>query len=326
MELLDRYIHEVGRHLPKQQREDVRKELLSLLADMVEDRAQTNVENADEEIIVSVLREFGRPEEVALSYQPDDNYLIGPELYSSFINVIRIVAIVIAALYLIGAAIALQDASIAIRDLGQIFKDGILNYAQSTLTGLSLVILIFAVLEKIMPTQKNSHIKVWDPRDLPPLSDASRINRLSIIWYIVGTVFALVIFNLFPEKIGINSYRNGVWLNTPIMSAELLDNLVPWLNVLWVAVIGYHLYLLRQTNWSLGTRVLQVALNILPLFVFYIFIIRDPVYNQLQMGAGNIDIQLEKLFPLLILVILFGAGRNIYKMYQGPKSTLKLMG
>ena len=61
MNLIDRYVHQVGKRLPKKQRTDVEAELRSLLSDMVEDRAQTKVNKADEEIIVDVLRDFGSP-------------------------------------------------------------------------------------------------------------------------------------------------------------------------------------------------------------------------------------------------------------------------
>ena len=81
MDLIERYIAEVGRHLPRKQRVDVQTELRSLLQDMVEDRAQTKVEKADEEIVTAVLLEMGPPQKVAASYQSRPEYLIGPQLY-----------------------------------------------------------------------------------------------------------------------------------------------------------------------------------------------------------------------------------------------------
>ena len=60
MNLIDRYVHQVGKRLPKKQRTDVEAELRSLLSDMVEDRAQTKVNKADEEIIVDVYIGYDR--------------------------------------------------------------------------------------------------------------------------------------------------------------------------------------------------------------------------------------------------------------------------
>ncbi|MGE5326983.1 MAG: HAAS signaling domain-containing protein, partial [Deltaproteobacteria bacterium] len=78
MELIDRYVHEVGEHLPERMREDVEAELRSLLTDAVEARAREASRPVDDEIISRVLREFGQPQEVARRYAPEAEYLIGP--------------------------------------------------------------------------------------------------------------------------------------------------------------------------------------------------------------------------------------------------------
>ena len=56
MSLIDRYIHEVGRHLPRKNRSDIQAELRSLLTDSLEDRAGTKTSEAD---VAALLKEFG---------------------------------------------------------------------------------------------------------------------------------------------------------------------------------------------------------------------------------------------------------------------------
>lgn len=63
MELIERYVHEVGRRLPKKQRADVEAELRSLLMDALEARAGAAPaagapSEADQ---AAVLVEFGPP-------------------------------------------------------------------------------------------------------------------------------------------------------------------------------------------------------------------------------------------------------------------------
>ena len=72
-ELFDRYVHQVGRRLPKSQRADVEQELNSLLLDALEERAEGQ-ESEPEEAQVAVLQEFGPPAEMAARYRSPNRY------------------------------------------------------------------------------------------------------------------------------------------------------------------------------------------------------------------------------------------------------------
>ena len=87
MELIERYVNDVGRRLPKKQRDEVRRELRSALLDAVEP-SEGEPSEAD---VVAALTRMGPPETVAASYRPADQYLIGPELYPDFKRVLGIV-------------------------------------------------------------------------------------------------------------------------------------------------------------------------------------------------------------------------------------------
>ena len=75
MELIDRYVYDVGRYLPRKNRADIQAELRSLLMDTLESRVKGE---PSEEDVVALLKEFGPPEKVAASYWPEGQYLIGP--------------------------------------------------------------------------------------------------------------------------------------------------------------------------------------------------------------------------------------------------------
>ena len=64
MRLIDRYVAEVARRLPRNKRADIARELRSSLLD------ELPADTASEEDEVALLRRFGRPEKVAASYQP----------------------------------------------------------------------------------------------------------------------------------------------------------------------------------------------------------------------------------------------------------------
>jgi uncharacterized membrane protein len=89
MNLIDRYVYAVTEHLPANTKEDVSKELRANIMDMLPD-------NPSEDEIKAVLTKLGNPVKLAHEYSQSKNYLIGPELYDSYITVVKIVVTVLA--------------------------------------------------------------------------------------------------------------------------------------------------------------------------------------------------------------------------------------
>ena len=88
MNLIDRYIAEVGKHLPRKGRTDIEAEIRSTLEDMLEERNQASLK--DEAAVIALLREYGAPAKVAASYI-GPRYLIGPRIYPTFELIVKIV-------------------------------------------------------------------------------------------------------------------------------------------------------------------------------------------------------------------------------------------
>ena len=64
MNLIDRYIAEVGKHLPRKNRADIEAEIRSTLEDMLEERKQAHGA-VDDAMVIDLLREYGAPRKVA---------------------------------------------------------------------------------------------------------------------------------------------------------------------------------------------------------------------------------------------------------------------
>ena len=85
MNLIDKYIAEVGKHLPRKNRTDIEAEIRSTLEDMLDERKQAD-SRPEEELVMELLKEYGAPVEVAAKYKPHP-YLIGPRLFPLFESV-----------------------------------------------------------------------------------------------------------------------------------------------------------------------------------------------------------------------------------------------
>jgi hypothetical protein len=69
-DLIERYVADVARLLPRRQRADVALELRTLLLDELQERAAAAGRAADEAMARELLVGFGRPAEVAARYRP----------------------------------------------------------------------------------------------------------------------------------------------------------------------------------------------------------------------------------------------------------------
>lgn len=97
MQLIDSYLSEVERFLPTDQRADILGELRSSLEEQVFDIAGDRTPGLDEQKVV--INRLGHPLKVASGYQ-EQRYLIGPELFPSFVQTLKTVLVVVAIIQL----------------------------------------------------------------------------------------------------------------------------------------------------------------------------------------------------------------------------------
>jgi hypothetical protein len=258
MNLIERYIQHVGKHLPEKSREDVKREIRSLIEDSLEDRSRELERPIDEAMTVGVLREFGRPEKMAASYTPE-RYLIGPRLFPTFWLVVKIVTSVMLAIALVKFFIGLgqPDASFPRLLLQTLFEFG-----GSAIAALGNVVVVFAILQYFMPElgHESEDEKDWDPLKLEKIEDGDQINRVELVFGITFSVIGLVLFNFVPELLGFSFVTDGEWIFLPALSDAFFTYL-PWINILWGAEILLNLFLLIRGQWQTATRWVSITLK-----------------------------------------------------------------
>ena len=89
MSLIDRYIAEVGRHLPEKDRSDIEAEIRSTLEDMIDERGRLAAKATDDKIIIETLEQLGDPRLLASKYAPPKHYLIGPGWYDMYVKTLN---------------------------------------------------------------------------------------------------------------------------------------------------------------------------------------------------------------------------------------------
>ena len=262
MELIERYVKDVSRRLPEKRRADVEMELRSAILDALEGRG-----GATEEEQVAVLREFGDPSAVAASYEPESQYLIGPELYPAYRRVLAQALAAVVALAGLWLAVRVGTGAAEPWRAGDALLEAVhlaFRGAVGTLIGITAT---FVVLQRLGVT-KSMRKSEWDPRTLPALLQADRVSRVEAAFSLLVLAFVLAIVSAIAQEA---SSRLG---DSPgalrLLVREGILGAVPWLvaSVVVEAVMhGAHMVTGRRGIW---TRVLHLASDALGVVAFVI--------------------------------------------------------
>jgi len=258
MSLIDRYIQEVGRHLPRKNRADIKAELRSSVVDTLEDRFGPDPSGSEVE---EFLIEFGQPREVAASYFPEGQYLIGPSLYPLFrmIAWIVVAAVLGAQLLAWGVAIFIAGESFTVLEtLGSLLN--------SIPVSLGWLVLTFIILQRF-DVKPDLEDKTWDPQSLPKINEDEDLKRGELIFGLVFGILILALVFFFPQWIGSVTYPGGKFYPNPVIIQYL-----GWIKVSLLAGIGLNIFLLWQGRKSAISRFVKIAEDLFSVFVLSLLV------------------------------------------------------
>ena len=262
-EMIDRYVNEVGEHLPRKVRADIEMELRSLLLDALEERAGAEPSVKGTAVL---LQEFGSPEAIAAQYRPAES-LIGPELFPTYKLVVTITVSIIGGLHLLLLGLTLWQANGV--DWLDIALNMVFSFGRSAILNAGIVTLIFAIIERTAGdslTLPEKKAKEWDPFALPPVKDPDRIKRGELIAGIFFGLLFLVWLNFFPDWLGvinIGDEGSGIWM---LVTAEFLA-LIPWFSASLLLDVLLKTAVLLQGRWNRVTRWIEVGTSLFGLYV-----------------------------------------------------------
>lgn len=332
MEMIDAYVQEVGRRLPEKQRADIEREIRSMIEDTLEDSSREQGRPVDEDMVAEALKKLGSPAKMAASYLPPQ-YLIGPELYPSFLLSARIVVSVVLIMVIVVLAASLAFAtqnSDVLRGVGQA-SAGVIGAA---LQALGVIVVVFAVLQRFAPEMNlPAREEAFDPRKLRLEPDPERIKPVELIVDVVFTIAALVLFNFYPQVVGFGTLKDGQWVMTGIL-AEGFFRLLPYLSLLWALSAIHKIAVLAQGRWTALTRWLMVGLNVLQIAMLYTMLnagnlIGLPAAAAVTLGTGaleqlngamNLGLKVALTIALVVTVVVTAVW--IFKLTLGKTVNL----
>jgi len=331
MNLIDRYVTEVGKHLPLVKgRKDIEKELRSTLEDMLEDRAQKAGRASDETMEIELLKEYGLPQKVAATYNPQP-YLIGPRMFPMFIMILKIVVAAVTLGLTIATAIEIVTQSpMTTVELSKVIGQGFLNIISASIGVFGNIALVFALIERFAPASefKMDEEKEWDPAILKKEPEPDEIKMWEPILAIVFTFIALSIFNYNPQLLGMYTISGDKWSSVPVLT-EAFFRWLPWINIGWIAEIVLNGMLLRTGRWNIPTRIFSIGIKIFQIVIGY-FLLTGPaifaVTPQSLAASGVFDADAAQtlgamaqygargLIGLIIFVTAIDVIKAVYKL------------
>jgi ribosomal protein S16 len=259
MNLLNRYVAEVGKYLPQRNRADIEAEIRSTLEDMLDER--TLGAQASEAQVSDLLKEYGDPRKVAASYGTKQ-YLIGPRLYPIFKRVLLIVLGILGVMLVLSLGFSLAKAGMSGPAMVDAWLGVMEQFTVGLLSSFGNVVLVFAIIERLVPAAVLvKKEKDWNPADLAKEPARDRLDYPDLIASMFFTTVVVVILNYYPQVVGISFSDQDKWTFIPMLSPAFFAYL-PWINGLSLVSIVLNLWLLYRGTWEVPTHLVGLALRL----------------------------------------------------------------
>ena len=301
-DVVDAYVNDVARRLPRAMRNDVALELQALLSDEVQGRADAGGRAADEAMALDLVRAFGSPEEVAERYRPAA-FVIIPTTRSGKFAAIALGGVALQWLVTLPAALLKEPGREAVALGGWWLTQGI---GALWWPGFMVTAAIIAgwARHKWPPAQPTT----WRPRG----QDSDRINRT--LWTFGGVAAALgiaavtsarwVFEQFLPPQVGV-----AFAFDPDIITVGGAMVVAMWsLTALALAIVFF------EGRWRPLTRNLDFVLSTMWFAALTWLVVGPRIYL-----SPATDESAKGWIALVALLVLIDLGVKNYRLAQRPR-------
>jgi hypothetical protein len=350
MELLDRYLQAVKKHLPWQRQDDILAELRANLESQLEDKEAELGRPLTKDEAEAWLKQIGPPIQVAARYQPQQ-YLIGPSIFPIYWYVLKFASLLALIVYSVVSAVLVFAG--AYPTLTAIFG-AILRIPSVLITTAMWVTLVFACIEfavtrfgtnwlpsdKFPPTA--GYGPNWTPSDLPPVERNSNGKKKGRSYaYAVAEVifsFLLIIWLLLIPKYPFLLMGPGIVYAhlSPFQLEPIWWQFYWWIVGLNIFQFGSKLINLLYGGWQDPRPWMTIAykaLGLIPTVVLLsqpiLFSLKRPELDQQHYGATldlinrSVHRGLLCICAIVILQLIWEIGVRVTNRYRERVATAR---
>ena len=301
VDLFERYLQAIRRHLPWGRQDDILAELRTNLESQLEDKEEELGRPLTEGEMIDWLKQLGSPLHVAMPYQPQQ-YLIGPSIFPMYWYVLRLVIPWTAVLFTVVNGLLIATQGSGAPSIGEVINKlpGVLIMVVAWVTG------GFALLEFMMSRYPQVRLPLsvwsrdWSPSTLPPLEKAPPAGHKpksyaqAVAEVIFGFLF-LVWLTLIPHNPGIMMGPGAAALHaSPFRLAHIWWDFYRIVVILNFIQVGWNSYRLYEGTWqepSLALKLASKTFGIISMGVLIAaphhayLLLRNPEADAVQYGA-----------------------------------------
>lgn len=333
-ELMERYIYQVVRRLPKNQRKEVARELQELIGDMAEQEGSTE----------EALLQLGDPALFAAKYREDAACLIGPEYYDTwrwFVKVVLLCDLIPVALLSLAGGFRegfAQAGGSMLHGVIAAFTQGLVhaitNSVITCMGAFGFVTFIFAVLERQNigldhdRRDDKKQREQWTPRRLSPIPNRKAvISRGDCVVSIVFIVLFAILMGFAPQLFAVICKSGDGMVMIPVLNLEEWSRIFPVLVISLLVGLADEILKLMAGVYNRLVMASCLVCNVIQIFCSVLLLKVLPFWNphfkeQLQQTEGSKSGILMNMggafFSDLVLVICIGivlieVGVTVYK-------------
>ena len=344
MELLDRYLQAVKKHLPWKGQDDILAELRANLESQLEDKEAGLGRPLTTPEAEAWLREIGPPMQVAARYQ-SQQYLIGPAVFPTYWFVLRTAFLWTLAIYSIVSVIQIFSAEVP---SATAVLEAVLRLPAIFMTTAAWVTLTFAALEfavthyaakfPAVPGSSTGGFSAdWSPSTLPPLENqpVPGMKQRTFTHAAAEVIFGALLLAwllLIPQHPAVLLGPGVAYLHVSPFALSRVWALFYWcvvaLNALQLTWRSLDLW---RGSWQQRPRAQQIAikvLGIIPLLTLFTvpdhawILLKHPVLDQARYG-GTVDAINQGIYRVVLLIcaltalqLLWEIGRVTQNVYR----------
>jgi hypothetical protein len=343
MELLDRYLQAVRKHLPWQRQDDILAELRANLESQLEDKEAELGRPLTKDEAEAWLKQIGSPIQMAARYQPQQ-YLIGPSLFPIYLYVLKFASLLALLVYSVVSAILIfvgSDPNLT-SVVGAILRvPGVLLNTAFWIT------FVFAIIEFAITRYGTSWLPAdkfppaagygpnWTPSDLPPVDKGAKGGKKprsyaqAVAEVIFG--FLLIIWLLLIPKYPFLLLGPGIVFAhlAPFQLDPIWWQFYWWIVGLNIFQFGTKLIKLWYGAWQdsqTWMTLVYKVLGLIPIIILFnhpvLFSLKNPDLDQQHYGSTldlvnrSVHRGLLVVCAIVILQVLVEIGVRIMNSYR----------
>ncbi|MFZ2550870.1 MAG: hypothetical protein WAW83_02225, partial [Trichococcus flocculiformis] len=247
----------------------VEKAMRRIIAERLQERGDPSEETERE-----VLRGLGSPRLLAEKQLKEPPHLIGPELYGTYMLIVKIVMTVAVIGTLIGNTVDfIVNGETILRYIAQSFAAAI----GVAIGAFGWVTLVFAIMERTAKQKILTEIQEdWSLADLPEKEVPQKpFNKVGVIIGIIFTVLFIILVNQYSQLLGFYYTLDGsIQEMIPMLNQEVFRSYLPYINGMLVLQLLFSASKLVFRKWTYPVATANLILNVLS-FVLLWFILQD---------------------------------------------------